>query len=565
MGYVVICAPAGVGLGNGVQRLRVAAGSSEQEHRDVEDILCRSYEARKALESVDVRKPEVDDRWPTMKNITWDLSRNKVIELWRNAAREAVLQLKDNGGRQLNFLSCHLTLYGGKRSEVYSAMDVDSLSMEGFKPSHVLLLIDDIYDVYYRLTCERQLFFKEDRVADYLAEMWDDEGYTGEVQFGNSVKGWLALEWQIGIMSTLLSWRHSDILLAESLAKQIGAKFLIYSVKQPVAVALEWLRNLEPRSVYLSHPISRPRRDKRRDRRHRWPEVVFQFNGIQEKLLPLGLASIMPTGIDEYRIARKTRGKRPLSLRTPKLEERWPVPQGLGESLYAKPENSLDMNHPDLFLSTGVRSSNYNIYLRALENQIGSQVSARDHFLVSHNIYFLVFRPLYSSGKFSEGVRAEIEHCNKLAKGNSERRCAFIHFLADVDKFVAYVRSDNKKKTRFIEELRRATIVSLTKKSGRPEDEVTKFVDGQKTSSLLDRGSPDSLEVIHNEVVTEEKIRRWRESLTGMYSELADRVGVSVLPDAADLDRSFGEIASFLKGEIASPSAWINQVVNIVI
>ncbi|MBE9594757.1 MAG: hypothetical protein IMF19_14905, partial [Proteobacteria bacterium] len=156
------CAPAGTGLKGAVAKFKNAFGVNNVAHRDVEAILCGSLGAKKALSGLGYSEPSNHQDWPGMKEITWHLPRDRVIELWTDALSEGVDQLRKSNGA-LKLLSCHLTLYCGRREEFYSPFNVNLFEEKVeketiFKPSHLLLLIDDIYDMYLRLTDKDQLF-----------------------------------------------------------------------------------------------------------------------------------------------------------------------------------------------------------------------------------------------------------------------------------------------------------------------------------------------------------------------------------------------------------------------
>jgi len=181
---------------------------------------------------------------------------------------------------------------------------------------------------------------------------------------------------------------------------------------------------------------------------------------------------VMPTAIDEYRIAQKSEEGTVLKRRLPVLEERWPSPaEDIDSILYSAPKNSADMHHKDLLTDKGPSSKSeladgevVSTQLRALESQIMFQIASRDHLLVSSTNGLLVFRPFYRKGEFSGGVQAEIDHwdilTNRYSKDpntraekrekeediDSNRRAAFIHFDDDISSFLQFAKSDEARK-----------------------------------------------------------------------------------------------------------------------
>jgi hypothetical protein len=248
MDYVIVCAPAGTGLKGAVAKLKNAFGVNKVAHQDVENLLCGSLEAKEALIGLGYSEPSNRQDWPGMEEITWHLPRDKVISLWSGALRKALNELQ-NSNEDFKILSCHLILYCGRRDEFYSPLKVklfvENLGKTVRKPSHLLLLIDDIYDMYLRLTDKGQLFDTQDRIDRYLKRIWDEvEDKEGSQNFPPNLHSSLIFEWKISVLSNLLSWRHSEILMAESLARQLDANFLLWGVKQPTKIAASWLGKL---------------------------------------------------------------------------------------------------------------------------------------------------------------------------------------------------------------------------------------------------------------------------------------------------------------------------------
>jgi hypothetical protein len=410
MDYVVVCAPAGTGLKGAVAKFKNAFGINNVAHQDVEALLCGSLEAKEALIDLGYSEPSNHQDWPGMKEITWHLPRDKVISLWSGALRKALNELQ-NSNEDLKLLSCHLILYCGRRDEFYSPLNVnlfvEKLGKTIRKPSHLLLLIDDIYDMYLRLTDKDQLFDTQERIEDYFVETWDGEDNEGPQNFQPNMRSSLIFEWKLCVLSNLLSWRHSEILMAENLARQLDAKFLLWGVKQPTKIAAAWLGKSDSTLVYLSHPISSPRRQKIEG--GSWPPIVSQFNELQDKLFEHNLVCAMPTAIDEYRIAQKSEEGTVLKRRLPVLGERWPLPaKNMDSLLYSVPQNSAGMHHKKLLTNEDTDNESgladreiVSTQLRALESQIMFQIASRDHLLVSSTNGLLVFRPFYRKGEFS--------------------------------------------------------------------------------------------------------------------------------------------------------------------
>jgi hypothetical protein len=436
--------------------------------------------------------------------------------------------------------------------------------------------IDDIYDMYLRLTDKDQLFDTQERIDRYLERIWDEvEDKKGPQNFPPNLRSSLIFEWKLCVLSNLLSWRHSEILMAESLARQLDAKFLLGGVKQPTKIVASWLRKSDSTLVYLSHPISRPRRQKIEG--WSWPPIVPQFNELQDRLFEHNLVCVMPTAIDEYRIAQKSEEGTVLKRRLPVLEERWPLPAtNIDSLLYSTPKNSADMHHKDLLTNKDPSSKSeladgevVSTQLRALESQIMFQIASRDHLLVSSTNGLLVFRPFYRKGEFSGGVQAEIDHwdilTNRYSKDpntraekrekeediDSNRRAAFIHFDDDFFSFLDFAKREDSNvflnqsvddKIPWIMGVKFGLGVHIAR-------EVCKAIKSGNLTSALDKGIVSNFSKIERalpEITKEAKIRVLREHLTGTLAS-SSKVGIWIVKDEKELGRYYEEIANFLK------------------
>ena len=539
-------------------------------HQDVEDALCGLPGATGALRDAD---SDVSGR-PNMRDVTWGLTRDHVIQLWQEALDMSLHSLSQaewttSVGRArtlpLRVLSCHLTLYGGRRREFYSPIAIHRLLGNGrFKPTHVLLLIDDVYDMYTRLTAKGHLYDEEERTGGYLAQIWDEEGNHGEEAFEDRLRARLALEWKVGVLTALLAWRRSEMVFAESLARQVGANYIVLGTKQNAEIAAKWLMDREPRSVYLSHPISRPRRFYRDQ--GAWPLVVGQFNELQGRLARVrpgtsGSAPlcVMPTAIDEYRIRRGT--QKPLSLRHLALEARWPSHGGTAVTLYSLPHRHSDHEHTGIFESDPRPSKEEaDRLLRQLENQIKFEVPFRDHHLVVCNPGLLVFRPLYEEGRMSSGVKAELEHWKALARRDDRRRAVLIHFVEDIVLVVGEPELEN--------EIRRATIKILMEDYHLPEDAAVKVESGAKVRpTLLDAGQLPNPSKAQREFP---RVLR-RAQLKVMWSKLTvvdlprERTAVWIFGQTQELYDGIETIGAFLLGEVNAMRDSVRQWENVAL
>ncbi|RCV65160.1 hypothetical protein C5S53_05145 [Methanophagales archaeon] len=455
--------------------------------------------------------------------------------------------------------------------------------------------IDDIYDMYLRLTDKDQLFDTQERIDRYLERIWDEvEDKKGPQNFPPNLRSSLIFEWKLCVLSNLLSWRHSEILMAESLARQLDAKFLLGGVKQPTKIVASWLRKSDSTLVYLSHPISRPRRQKIEG--WSWPPIVPQFNELQDRLFEHNLVCVMPTAIDEYRIAQKSEEGTVLKRRLPVLEERWPLPAtNIDSLLYSTPKNSADMHHKDLLTNKDPSSKSeladgevVSTQLRALESQIMFQIASRDHLLLLSTNGLLVFRPFYLKNEFSHGVKAEIDHWNILTCRyskdpntraekrekeediDSNRRAAFIHFDVDISSFLQFAKSDEARKRGLdLDRLIDDNIVQRIGAEFSLADDIARdaylTIEYEKSTSGLDSGRVHNLIKIKRalpEIKKEARITTLRVQLTGTRAS-SSKVGMWIVKDEKELGRYYEEIANFLKTKTLPPSIWEERAIDL--
>lgn len=554
MEYWLVCAPAGCGLKGAIDRLLSSLGSdlgtAAVDHEDVEDVLCDLAETRELLAEIGV--PLYGP--PTMFEVSYNLQREQVIRLWQQALDQALTSLR-NGSGQLKLLSCHFTLYGGRRREFYIPLRISSLSSREAVPTRLLLLIDDVLDMYARLTQPNYLYDEDKLSNDYIRGIQTEERVTTAQLEG--IRPQLILEWKVSTLTALLAWRHADMLIAESVARQTRSKYLAFGVKNLLTVAKSWLLNHEPASAYLSHPITRPRTQLSDD--GVWPDVVNQFNELQKAFQGREVYCVMPTAIDEFRFRRHPHD--PISQLEPTLGPRWPIPteSDYEDTLYLPPPGGPELEN--LIDPGGVATFNPDPWLRSFESQVKLEIAFRDHHLVANCAHLFVFRPLYDEGKFSRGVFAEIDHWNLLASENSgsHRRAVFIHFSADVGRMIELEGEDIVRRT-FNNTERIWQERGWSPGNARRIREVVESGGALSSSSLLDAGfvSPPQQNQIESEwpeVRMGARIAALREKLTGVALP-ESQLGIWVLGGADEMRASYDEIAQFTKGESPPPTSW---------
>lgn len=419
MQRTLLCAPSGCGLGVATERLTRHLRSELNLAVAWADVESHLGEPVRQI----VRRP-----------------RPQAIEAWRQALREAIGELATSDA-EVQLLSCHLTLFNGARSEFYSAVTPSIFSDGGFSPERLVILIDDIYDMYRRLALDDSdplragLFAASLGEADFLAGEARELGFSRLEDLSPEQAGYLKTEYKVQVLTQLLAWRRAEMVQAELLASQLGAAFIPYGVKHTIEglVTASRFTCQDSRTVYISHPISRPRRETRLGAD--WPPVVGDCNRLPEMLTRLRCVPVMPTAIDEYRLEQPTSG---LFGRGPMLDRRWPKQATPTELIHCE-EVSFSEEARALLLPEGYETMGAEdrialaSLLRALEASIEAEVPFRDHLIVAHAPDLLVYRPLYGDGTFSSGVEYEIQHWSELADAEAlSRHIVFVHAAADV-------------------------------------------------------------------------------------------------------------------------------------
>lgn len=572
MRYTLIASPGGSGLKDAVEK-RLIPFLTESGiavlHEDVEDTFCRSHEVHTALKGLPAPAA------PNVGDVTRYLPRTQVLELWKKALRQSIAALDYGAAKtaekskvqSVNLLTCHLDLYGGRRRELYSPLDIRALTENGHMVTHVLLLIDDIYDMYVRLARPSFLYDEAAGVAGYVhdkkREVSQSKGQPkSDVDF--LARAVWPLEWKTNVLTALLTWRRAEMLMAEAAAHQLASRYGVFGVKHSVSTVARWLVEENRASAYVSHPISRPRREQRLT--GAWPadNVVEECNELQGRLDQHVVTCVIPTAIDEFRLARNDEGQA-----LPRFDKRWPVSakNDFSDTLYSLPGTNVpDPEHTYLLLAKGDQRDDFDwgAWLQSLENQIKTEVAFRDHHLVAANPGLLVFRPFYGDGKTPQGVAAEVDHWRALAEFDRKRRAAFIHFVPDVEQ-VLHRAVTLPAGGGGLEYQVYAATVSLLEKEGFSRRGMAQLIirrlqEDESFESLLDAGVIPSdvqsrLRQRWSEILRDASLLVLQEQLT-LIAMPPGQAAIWVAESHDHLSKLYPEISGFLRGVADQPNAW---------
>lgn len=419
--YTLVCGAAGVGLSECLSNMQKYLEDESQIKPNFKDI--GDYIEEKNYRSL-LSKP-----MPSVFSRVHDALRSMMTGF---AANE-----------RSNALCAHLTLYDARTQVFYSPIDAESLvakkvvdsSEIEIRPDRIILLIDDIFDMLTSLNRPEDIFRLDgvtSDTVDFLTHAAQCETLDGSPLINTQETTLAALDAEVSLLQYILSWRRSEMVTAEALAKSLDVPLYLVGIKHPVELAELLFAKIPPKAVYISHPITRHRNAQATDKR--WSSDVGHLNSIPRHFASRGVVSLMPTAIDELRFAPPT--GRDLFLRTGGLRDRWPC-MNSDYSLISPRYSIGQTNHAGIasfeaaFSQKGNRKA-ASVYLRALEGTVYREIPFRDHFLVNHCEGLLVFRPQEGGNSFSAGVRAEIHFFEALAREGNSRRMVVLHDTDDI-------------------------------------------------------------------------------------------------------------------------------------
>jgi hypothetical protein len=174
--YILICAPPGTGMGKALSDLKSGVGANFQFF-DVETELCKSTSP--LCTDPDI-KPKLAQKISEggISQVLYHLPRNKVIKYWQQVLTSILREIQTGPPERINIVSCHLTFYGDRRKEFYAPLDVGSVFNENPKPDRLVVLIDDIFDMFNRLSGPNDLYALENEdlgLSYFKAERLKDQ------------------------------------------------------------------------------------------------------------------------------------------------------------------------------------------------------------------------------------------------------------------------------------------------------------------------------------------------------------------------------------------------------
>ena len=466
---VLLCAASGTGLTGISDWLRGA--NNDLIVKDLEELVCEWYAKSKKKGSGKPDRLKMDQvaRRP----------RRELYEIWGSAFAQVLSDVSENIGKtgspSSSVVSLHLTWYNPNTSEFFSPVDISEFDRDKYSIVHLVILIDDIYDMYYRLRGDNELygdeFMKHHRdmlrkLAEKPSHLDPQRQHKMELQLEKTLQEQV-IELALG---ELLTWRRSEMIQAENIARSLGAKLTILGTKHDQYSLQAIVMNPDAPRTYLSHRISEHRRHNMDSRTTappmgEWLPAVKEVNALHQEFLKHNQILINPTAIDELRYELANgRGQR-----DPHLARRWPMPEPEQSLLWSRPQPGRDSQHTHILTDDDASDVDDEDVSRtiasSLAHKIYFEIAFRDHVIVENTPNLCVYRPFFctdiseaaSKANWSSGVKREIEHWKDVhrrrakglppppvPRGDTRRRIAFVHTTEEIQCRIRWLlRSDN--------------------------------------------------------------------------------------------------------------------------
>lgn len=349
---------------------------------------------------------------------------------WLKAFREILENdIPERADVEPLFLNFHAVYYHPKKQEFFSAIDIKTLKeIKGLRRIKMLIvLIDDVYDVYKRLMDER--------------EMYED------VRKKEKTEPREAIFSSISNITTLLVWRKVEIAFSRFIARFLDIPMFVIPTKHPSFMINRLVEKPlnELKIYYLSHPITGIRRESQKH----LPSFVGRLESIIQTIISdENTVLFLPTSIDELIIERKetSRGK---YFYQPKLGQRW-APLGEEQLLFPPLPGHLEtinpLNPQNASVSQGKGDPTGDPTAFAISQMLSSlwdfiyekQIVPRDSSLVEQSKDGIIALRPFFKGEQSTGAMAEIKYNLQLMNKEKKRKCFILSCREDSNKFIIY-------------------------------------------------------------------------------------------------------------------------------
>ena len=339
--------------------------------------------------------------YPVLQRL-WDITFDKIkekIELIRKESKNKVI-----------FINLHTSYYHNRTQEYVSLINLTKLS--SIKPTIIVTLIDDVYEIHHRLTKSGGIYHDESNVTHTQ---------------------------MILRLLRLLDWRAKETMLSRFIANNLNIKNYVFAVNHSYKTFYNLIFE-DINKVYLSHPITEVRRLEKRGLNNDAQKIMSEITEISDRLSSI-FTTFLPTTIDEFRVISKPSRDGISKDYYAVLNKRWEA------DLYERSKDKL-------FIHSGFNDKNnlwqisedevtrfdehINHLLEALSDSISDQVTIRDYTLVEQSEMLVIYRPVFN-GNASGGVREEFRYYKSLIKDTAKKNLCFIYCpQKDINKY--YIR-----------------------------------------------------------------------------------------------------------------------------
>lgn len=340
-----------------------------------------------------------------------------LYNLWHETFEKKVLDSIESNNDTIYFLTFHSIYYHQAKLDYFSPLDFDLIKQIRNKVKFIIVLIDDIYDIYQRLLEPGEMYhevFTKDPIDAIFESIFN--------------------------LRNILEWRQIEITISRIIERMLDVKMYLFAVKHPIFLInrmIEFdLNKIE--FYYLSHPISQTRREAHSSYQTYPGELkhfIYGLNNYKTKII------FIPTTIDELRIKTEKEGEKEgeKKIYIPDFHPRWPIYFEKGEMINnvfefelknPNPLNPKNYNYQDIEIKERKKfklaiSHLLGLLLKSIDNQ----VTSRDLSMVDKSNYgLIVYRP-YSPLKYSKGVLRELKHNLDLYRKGENTRAAYIFTL----------------------------------------------------------------------------------------------------------------------------------------
>lgn len=496
-------------------RLSTIAEGLTQNNRDVqtcdlERLICETYwpalaesqESPKLQNTTGTTESESQEE-QHLGTLLRTRPQHELRNRWKEAWIQCLAKIEDARDDDVFVITHHMTWYTADTSEFFIPVDYDALYKLKNRVTHVVVLMDDAYEMYSRLRKESLMFsdhfvnHRHKRLSDYwgLDLPIEDENtldFRGDEANLLYVRQWTT----VAALSHMINWRRAEIMQAESIARMLGTKFSVFGIKHTEDALLKLISAAEPARVYLSHRISEIRREyldiaASGSEQDDWPPVATEISSLHRHFAGRNVILITPTAIDEMRFENASG----LGTGLAKLSNRWPLPSESAELLWEEAPGGVEQE--DILVQESPALNDHKFNAQSwLSQQVFHDVGFRDHVIVEHTPNLCVWRPFYSrtthgpNAEWSSGVRAEVRHWQRRHDlEGSQARIGFVHTRTEMQNRMMFLKQDRATKAdfdnglvRLFQQKRRENILAL-------QDAISQFL--QAGASSLQSEAPD--------------------------------------------------------------------------